>query len=187
ETRKLRRPQDEEQRKEKGEYFEDVMEQTKAEGREIILIIDEAHKNKDTKLAQNIIDLIDPKIILHVTATPKEEDELHTRRLKSYYEVPREEVVKQGLIKEAIFTQAEEDFQNLSGKDLDEKLLELGKKKREELKAEFKKLKKNINPLMLIQLPNDDKELVERGERKKEEIVTDYLLRTGIPEHKIAK
>jgi len=40
---------------------------------------------------------------------------------------------------------------------------------------------------MLIQLPNDDKELVERGESKKEEIVTDYLLRTGIPEHKIAK
>src|SRR4051812_18013186 len=110
ETRKLRRPKEEEQRKEKGEYFEDVIEQTKDERREIILIIDEAHKNKDTKLAQDIIDLVDPKIILHVTATPKKDDELHTRRLESFYEVPREEVVKQGLIKEAIITQTEEDF-----------------------------------------------------------------------------
>ncbi|CAG8684853.1 3572_t:CDS:1, partial [Ambispora gerdemannii] len=140
-----------------------------------------------TKLAQDIVDLIDPKIIFYVTATPKEEDELRARRLQSYYEVPREEVVQQGLIKEAIITQTEEDFQNLSGKDLDEKLLELGRKKREELKAEFKNLGKKINPLMLIQLPNDEKSLVERGERKKEEIVTEHLLRTGVPEHKIAK
>ena len=40
---------------------------------------------------------------------------------------------------------------------------------------------------MLIQLPNDEKALVERGERKKEEIVTEYLLRIGMPESKIAK
>src|SRR5207244_2276276 len=41
-------------------------------------------------------------------------------------------------------------------------------KKREELKIEFQSLGKNINPLMLIQLPNDDKQLVERDEQKKE-------------------
>lgn len=187
ETRRLRRPKEEELRKEKGEYFEDVIEQTKIEGREIILIIDEAHKNKDTKLAQDIIDLIDPKIILHVTATPKGDDELITRRLGSFYEVPRGEVVKQGLIKEAIITQTEEDFQNLSGKDLDENLLELGIKKREELKNGYYSLGKNINPLMLIQLPNDEKALVERGEQRKEEVVTEYLRKKGIPKYKIAK
>ncbi|CAG8455066.1 21695_t:CDS:2 [Gigaspora margarita] len=157
------------------------------ENREIILIIDEAHKNKDTELAKDIIGLIDPKIILHVTATPKVEDELQAHRLRSFYEVPREEVVKQGLIKEKIITQTEEDFRNLSGKDLDENLLELGIKKREELKTEYQSLGKNINPLMLIQLPNDEKALVERGEQKKEEIVTEYLRKKGIPEHKIAK
>src|SRR5688572_5328424 len=75
ETKKLRRPKNEEEWKEKGAYFEDVIEQTKTDGREIILIIDEAHKNKDTKLAEDIIDLIDPKIILHITATPSIEDE----------------------------------------------------------------------------------------------------------------
>lgn len=186
-TRLLRRPEDEEWQKETGKYFEDVIEQTQADGRQIILVIDEAHKNKDTKLAKDIIDKIDPKVIVHITATPNEKDELEARRLGSYCEVPREEVVEQGLIKEAIITQTEEDFEGLEGKDLDRTLIEIGMKKREELKAQFKALGKDVNPLMLIQLPNDDSKLVEKGEQKKEEIVTEYLLKLKVPEHKIAK
>jgi type III restriction enzyme len=186
-TRLLRRPEDEEWQKETGKYFEDVIEQTHKDDREIILIIDEAHKNKDTKLAKDIIDMIDPKVIVHVTATPNEKDELEARRLGSYCEVPRGEVVEQGLIKEAIVTQTEEDFDGMTGKDLDKTLIEIGMKKREELKAEFKALGKDINPLMLIQLPNDDSKLVEKGEQKKEDIVTEYLLKNKVPEHKIAK
>ncbi len=75
----------------------------------------------------------------------------------------------------------------MSGKDLDKTLIEIGMKKREQLKAEFKALGKDINPLMLIQLPNDDSKLVEKGEQKKEDIVTEYLLKNKVPEHKIAK
>ncbi len=186
-TRLIRRPKDEEWQKETGKYFEDVIEQTHADGRQIVLIIDEAHKNKDTKLAKDIIDKIDPKIIFHITATPNEKDELEARRLNSYYDVPREDVVEQGLIKEAIVTQTEEDFEGLTGKDLDKTLLEIGMKKREELKAEYQALGKNINPLMLIQLPNDDSKLIEKGEQKKEDIVTEYLLKNKVPAHRIAK
>jgi type III restriction enzyme len=187
ETRLLRRPEDEDWQKEQGKYFEDVIEQTQADGRQIILIIDEAHKNKDTKLAKDIIDKIDPKIILHVTATPNEKDELEARRNETFCEVPRQEVVDQGLIKEAIVTQTKEDFEGMEGKDLDKALLENGMKRREELKAELKALGKDINPLMLIQLPNDDSKLVEKGEQKKEDIVVEYLIRNKVPEHKIAK
>lgn len=187
ETRLLRRPEDKEWIKEKGKYFEDVIEQTHADGREIILVIDEAHKNKDTKLAKDIIDKINPKVIFHITATPNEKDELEARRLGSFYEVPREKVVEQGLIKEAIVTQTEEDFEGLRGKDLDKTLLEIGMKKREELKEALKALGKDINPLMLVQLPNDDSKLIEKGEQKKEEIVTEYLLKMKVPKHKIAK
>jgi len=187
ETRLLRRPEDEEWIKETGKYFEDVIEQTHADGRQIILVIDEAHKNKDTRLAKDIIEMIDPKVILHITATPNRDDELDARRLGSYYEVPRKEVVDQGLIKEAIVTQTDEDFKGMSGKDLDRVLLENGINKREELKAELKALGKEINPLMLIQIPNDDSKLIEKGEQTKEKIVTDYLVRMKVPEHKIAK
>jgi type III restriction enzyme len=151
------------------------------------LIIDEAHKNKDTKLAKDIIDKINPKVIVHITATPNEKDELEARRMDSFIEVSREEVVEEGLIKEAIVTQTEEDFEGLKGKDLDRTLLEIGIKKREELKEELKALGKDINPLMLIQIPNDDNKLIEKGEQTKDEIVTEYLHKMKIPEHKIAR
>jgi len=42
-----------------------MIEATKSEGREIILIIDEAHTHVSTTLAQKIVDIIDPKIVLH--------------------------------------------------------------------------------------------------------------------------
>ncbi|OGN22035.1 MAG: hypothetical protein A2915_03775 [Candidatus Yanofskybacteria bacterium RIFCSPLOWO2_01_FULL_41_34] len=188
ENRVLRRPEkDDPLYKERGKYFEDVIDGTKAKEREIVLIIDEAHKSKGTRLAQNIIDYIDPKIILHITATPEEADELEAYRQKSYFEVDREPVVNQGLIKEKIVLQSDEDLKGYGKKDLDEVLLDLGLSKREQLKAEFKAMGKNINPLMLIQLPNDDKELTATGDKTKEEVVTAYLKRKGIPEHKIAR
>ena len=188
ESRVLRRPEkDDPLYKERGKYFEDVIDGTKAKKREIVLIIDEAHKSKGTRLAQNIIDYIDPKIVLHITATPEEADELEAYRQKSFVEVEREPVVAQGLIKEKIVLQSDEDLKGYGKKDLDEVLLDLGLGKREQLKAEFKAMGKEVNPLMLIQLPNDDKELTATGDKTKEEVVSAYLKRKGIPEHKIAK
>jgi len=71
ETRLLRRPSDEKMLKESGIYFEDFIDATRAEKREIILVIDEAHTHVTMK-AQEMIDYIDPKIILHLTATQKD-------------------------------------------------------------------------------------------------------------------
>lgn len=187
ENRVLRRPDNPDLRKERGNYFEDVIEWTKGQKREIVLIIDEAHKNKSTQLAKEIIDRIDPKIILHITATPDTEDEVQAYRQKSFVEVPREEVVEQGLIKEKIVLQSEEDLQSYGHKDLDEVLLDLGLQRRAALAAEFRSMGKEINPLMLIQLPNDDKELITTGDKTKEEVVSDYLKRKGVPAHKIAR
>ena len=187
ESRVLRRPDDEKMLKESGKYFEDVVEATKEDGREIVLIIDEAHKNKSTELAKNIIDFIDPKIIIHVTATPKDQDELLARRYESFVEINRKNVVEEGLIKEKIAVQTTEDIAHHQGEDFDSVLLELGMQKREELKRELSTMGKTINPLMLIQLPNDDKERVSLGERTKEEVVTQFLKSKGIPDIKIAK
>ncbi|PIX62389.1 restriction endonuclease subunit R, partial [Candidatus Uhrbacteria bacterium CG_4_10_14_3_um_filter_41_21] len=155
-SRVLRRPDDETMRKESGCYWEDFLENTQKEGREIILIIDESHKNKSTDLAKNEIDKINPKIILHVSATPDQDDELEAYRNKSYLEIERDSVVGEGLIKERIMVQTDEDLQKYKGRDLDEVLLDLGMAKREEIKEELERMGKNINPLMLIQLPNDD-------------------------------
>ena len=184
----LRRPDDETMLKESGLYWEDFIENTKKDGRQIILIIDESHKNKDTALAKNEIDKIDPKIILHVSATPNKEDELLAYRNNTMVEVKRDSVVGEGLIKEKIIVQTDEDLQQYGGKDLDEVLLDLGMAKREEIKSELEALGKTVNPLMLIQLPNDDKKLMENGiDKTKEKVVCDYLRRKGVKEARIAK
>ena len=187
ETRVLRRPDDETMRKESGSYFEDFIEETKKENREIILVIDESHTHRETELAQDIINRIDPKIIIHITATPSEEDELEARRTNSWIEVAREPVVEQGLIKDKILVQTEEDLEKFKGKDLDKVLLQLGMEKREEIKKELKSLGKDINPLMMIQLPNDDRELMATGDKTKEEVVCRYLAEQGIKNPQIAK
>jgi type III restriction enzyme len=182
ENRLLRRPDDEEFLKEQGFYFEDLIENTHKEGREFVLIIDESHKNRDTDLAQEVINIINPKVILNVSATPKiipgiDEIEEVTA---GYVGVKREDVVAEGLIKEKIAVQTEEDLKKFINKDLDELLLDLAIDRQHELKAELRTLGKNINPLVLIQLPNDDRHLKDAGQKTKEEIVLDYLQKKNI-------
>jgi type III restriction enzyme len=182
ENRVLRRPDDENPHKESGFYFEDIIENTHKDGRTIILVVDESHKHKTTELAQNIIDKINPKIIIDVSATPDNIPnaiDIEENKAGLVY-VKRDEVVSEGLIKEKIAVQTEEDLKAHGGQDLDKVLLDLGIDKREALKEQFKKLGKNVNPLMMIQLPNDDNALHERGEQTKEEIVLNYLREKGV-------
>ncbi len=187
ESRILRRPENPDERKESGSYWEDVIDETHEEGREIILIVDEVHKNRTTTLAQEIVDYINPKIIYGISATPSNEDELNARRHNSFIEVPRQRVVDEGLIKEKILVTPNEDLQKHGAEDLDKVLLDLGIEKKNELKRQFEELGKNVNPLVLIQLPNDDKELQDRGEKTKEEVVMDYLQELGVEGKKIAR
>ncbi|CAI2187416.1 15478_t:CDS:2 [Funneliformis geosporum] len=144
-------------RNSENKYFENCLTQTRLSNQEIILIIDEAHKNKDTQLAKKVINLIDPKIIFYITATPKHRDK--TKSLQTYYRIPFQEVAEQGLIKETIITPKNQIA--LKGSELDLTLLKMGVIKREELKTEYQLLKKDINPLLLIQLPDDTKGQIE--------------------------
>ena len=187
ENRILRRPENPDERKESGSYWEDFIDKTHEEGREIILIVDEIHKNRKTALAQELVDYINPRIIYGISATPSNEDELNARRYNSFIEVPRQRVVNEGLIKEKIVVTPNEDLQKHGGEDLDKVLLDLGIEKKNDMKRQFEELGKNVNPLVLIQLPNDDKELQDRGEKTKEEVVTDYLREIGVESNKIAR
>lgn len=121
-------------------------------------------------------------MIVNVSATP---DHLPTidqieEGKAGYVGVNREEVVEEGLIKEKIAVQTEEDLVKFPNKDLDELLLDLAIERQQKLKAEYKALGKDINPLVLIQLPNDDSRLKDSGQKTKEEIVLDYLQKKKI-------
>lgn len=171
--------------------FDDFIINTQKEGRELILIIDEAHRESKTKLSAEIIDLIDPRIIIEVTATPEKEpsysDVNHCRA--GFVEVEREEVIDAELIKEKIITQTQEDLNKFSKKEIDQDnlLLELAYNQRKKLLHYYKKMgTERINPLVLIQLPNDDKARKETLDKSKEEIVKDFLRSKGIKDCEIA-
>jgi type III restriction enzyme len=189
ENRKLRRPENEEEQKESGYYFEDVIESTHSDGREIILVIDESHMHKTTALAKEIVNKVDPRVVIDVSATPDHEPSAQDveEGREGFVYVKREDVVNQGLIKEKIVVQTEEELRRYGKSDLDEILLKLGITKREELRQQFNSLGKKVNPLLMIQLPNDDQKLHDIGQKKKEDIVLDFLRSRGVDiESKVA-
>lgn len=181
ESRKLRREN------EQGLTFDNFINETHEAGRKIVVIIDEEHIGSDTNLALEVVEgLIKPKITLRVSATPKY---IPTRaEIAGYIEVKRNDVVKAGLIKEKIVFQTEEDLQQKAIKklDQDEMLLELAFSKRLELVELYKKLGVEVNPLVLIQLPNDDQATKETNDTTKQTIVLEYLKRKGVKSDEIA-
>lgn len=132
-----------------------VLERTKEEGREIILVIDEAHYHAKSDISKDLIKFIGPKLLIEVSATPKVEqpDEM--------INVELEDVKDEGMIKKAVILN--EKFINLIRKGKIESQLSSGSeelvlgvslRKRKELLKAFTKEKLNINPLVLIQLPD---------------------------------
>jgi type III restriction enzyme len=170
--------------------FDEYIKNTKKE-RELILIIDEAHTETSTSLAQEVIDLIDPKIILKVTATPKDSVDhikaLAFDGLAGFIEVEEADVIKSGLIKEKIIIQTEEDIAKVELKGISEDtlLLQLAMNKRAQLKKKYKNKGIQVNPLVMIQLPSDLKEK-EDVMLSKKDIFLDYLYSQGVKNYEIA-
>lgn len=122
--------------------LQSMVANTKEEGREIILIIDESHRTAKAEKAQDVIKEIGPKLIIEMTATP----------LKSFgtiIDIPLQIVIDQGMIKREV--QINPNSQHIKE---NKELLEVALKKRKQLKATYESLGVNINPLVLIQIPN---------------------------------
>ena len=140
---------------ERDDNLTNVLERTREEGREIILIIDESHHHADSDISQGLKNMMGPKLIIEVSATPK------MRNPNAIIEVELQDVKAQGMIKKGVILN--EDFENiivrrkikseLSGSS--EKLvIKQALVKRTKLLKAFRKEKVNINPLVLIQLPD---------------------------------
>lgn len=145
---------------------------------EFILIIDEEHKNQ-TKAAQNIINLFDADIIYRASATPIED--LTAKLVR----IDEDSVIAAGLITREVVLN-----DNLTDADTDtygddEDFLDAANEKRLEIKAAYSKLNKNINPLVLVQFPDEkkyDDEINTKVQR-----VKDYLINElGVPDDDIA-
>lgn len=140
---------------EKEFYLGKIVENTKEEGREVVLIIDESHHHATSEISQNLISDIAPRLTIEVSATPviANPDEIVS--------VPLEDVKLEGMIKKSVVLNP--NFKNvLSGDSLKTKLadgtdamvLEEALKKREEIAKAYKEAGIDINPLLLVQLPD---------------------------------
>ena len=133
----------------------------------IVLVIDEEHMfgGKNAKKSEKALATIQPKVEIRVSATPQTNGEQQVN-------VPREKVIEEEMIKENIVLNPALDFKDTHG-SLNQHLIWLAMQKREELAKAYKDLGVDINPLLLIQLPNDTSESLTADEtRIKDEIIT---------------
>ncbi len=166
---------------EQGYTFDAFLKNTHDLKREVVLIIDEEHIASSTILASELIaSIIKPRIIIGVSATPQNTSFL--------VEVKRDDVIEAGLIKEKIIFQTEEDLNQKDFKSMDQEeiLLELAYRKQLDLVKYYKELGVHINPLVMIQLPNDDKASKDTSTLNKQGIVTNFLKSKGVLEEEIA-
>ncbi|GAB3339641.1 DEAD/DEAH box helicase family protein [Larkinella ripae] len=146
--------------KEKNVYIRDnehdrtlqqYIHRTIGEGTELIVVLDEAHlfANKG-KRAQELLNVLQAKIEIDVSATAFFDSDNRTV-------VKRADVIKAEMIKKQVLLNPDLNAveQVTFGVSLDEYLLTKALARRQELKASYQKLGVAVNPLLLIQLPND--------------------------------
>lgn len=143
------------------------------ENRKIILIIDESQLNVTENTIKIIDEIIKPSLQIDVTATPKSVTEYN------HIENVELEVVKMAqMIKNNIAINIDVTEEDLK-KGGDQFILDKAIEKRSELLEIFKSLDKKINPLVLIQLPNDGEKMSATDESKIE-FVEKYLTEKGV-------
>ena len=140
---------------------------------EIILILDEAHLFASRGIAAaELLQKIYAKIEIDVSATPLYKSDYS-------YVIKRNEVVKAEMIKQGIELNPALDAHLQHGRPLNQILLDQALAKRKELEKAYRDAGSNINPLLLIQLPNDTKKETDDDIKIKDEVVS-YLDAKGI-------
>ena len=143
----------------------DITRRTKERNIPIVVVIDEEHmfSGRAAKQSEKVLRNINPKVEIRISATPiTSPDEMVS--------VQRDAVIKEQMIKDGISINPSVSDPN-SGMSENEYLLELALEKRNEVKAAYEKLGVRINPLLLIQLPNDSSEVLDDNERTIMEMV----------------
>jgi type III restriction protein res subunit len=133
-----------------------------------IVIIDEEHQNNTLKV-KDILDSISAEYEIRVSATPNK------RIVGEFHEILETDVINEELITKAMYIN--EDLENIELKNFEHEtmiLLEKADEKRKNILQEYKNENEDINPLVLIQFPNLNDELIEKVERKLEEMGYSY-------------
>jgi type III restriction enzyme len=157
------------------------LENTRQNGTEIVLIIDEAHLfGAKGEKAQKVLEKINAQIEIDVSATPK---------TRSDFEViiHRKDVVKEQMIKKGVSLNPNLKSAANIGQDANLFILQEALAKRRQLKEKYRSAGAGINPLLLIQLPSDSQK-ISKSDAEIKKLVTSFLQTQDITfeNHKLA-
>ena len=155
---------------ENGASIPDICRRTKEAGLPIVVIIDEEHMfgGRNARKSAKVLNAINPKLEIRISATPD------PQQTNAFIEVPREKVIREEMIKEGIVINPGIDV-NAGTPSLNTLLLKHALERREEIAAAYSELGVNINPLLLIQLPNDNSATMSADETTLAEELKEYL------------
>ena len=126
-------------------------------GIHFVIIVDESHQNNTVK-ADEIIQYFHTDKIIRCSATPK------GIAKAEIIEIPEEEVIAAGLIKKMLVIN--QDFpQTVETENQTSYLLEKALLKQREIRAAFLQKDANINPLIVVQIPNKSETMQDSVEQ----------------------
>ncbi|MDE7442394.1 MAG: DEAD/DEAH box helicase family protein [Muribaculaceae bacterium] len=141
-------------------------------GLPIVAVIDEEHMfwSSTADKTKAVLERINPAVELRVSATPK------TSRPDEKIKVYRKDVIEAEMIKKEVILNLNIDVNATEDEvALNERLIDVAINKREEIAEAYKAEGININPLLLIQLPNDKKETMTEEDEEIADQVKTYL------------
>lgn len=150
---------------------------TKAERREIILIVDESHYHYWSKQSQELIqEVIGPKLTLEISATPSIEPsgEDIANNDAGFVSVKFDDVVAEGMIKSEVVVNKEIGEGINTDLFADEAVIDAAINKQLQLLEMYKEIKSPVKPLVMIQLPSE-KIATSVLDTSKLEFVEEYL------------
>ena len=141
-------------------------------GLPIVAVIDEEHMfwSNTADKTKAVLERINPAVELRISATPK--TAYPDERTKVY----RQDVINAEMIKKEVVLNPEIDINGSEDEiAMNERLIKAALEKREQIAEAYRAEGVDINPLLLIQLPNDKKESMTTEDEKVAEQVKTYL------------
>ncbi len=135
---------------EKDENIPTFMENTRNNGIDLVLIVDESHKQLNTSKAQEIINnYFQPIIQIEVSATPDSEN------YDTKISVDINDVIESGIIKKEVLVNENIDLNFDEKIWTDSLIIKKAIEKQKELEKYYLEANTTIKPLLLIQLPSE--------------------------------
>lgn len=136
--------------------FIEHVEKALSNGIRFVIIVDESHQNNTVK-ADDIIKLFNTDKIIRCSATPIADTNAYN------IDIPEEDVIAEGLIKKLLVIN--ENFaQDITVSNQIEYLLDKAVAKHQELHSEFLRSSIEVNPLIVVQIPNNNDVMLDEIE-----------------------